>query len=206
MVIGVDEVGRGALAGPLCVGAVVVYGKNNNKNKQDAIYYQNIFKNIKDSKKLSPQQRELWVSKIRASKSLGELDCTTTFVSANTIDRIGLAKVCDRAVSRVIQVLVKRASPEQKSSVQVLLDAGLRSPSRFDHRAIIKGDESEPVIAAASILAKVRRDTYMKKLAKEVPGYHFERNVGYGTHLHRKSIRQKGITEHHRRSWNIKIK
>ncbi|MCR4334301.1 MAG: ribonuclease HII [Patescibacteria group bacterium] len=183
--IGIDEVGRGPLAGPVAVGVV--------KLKHRVFEFGE--KGIKDSKKLSAKNRELWYKKIKEAKKRGELDFFVSFVSSKIIDEKGLTYAIQKAVNNSL----KKLSAHPKKS-QILLDGGLKAPKEFIfQKTIIKGDEKEPVIALASIVAKVTRDKLMKKYTKKYPQYRFDIHKGYGTKAHYKEIFQNPLTPIHRR-------
>lgn len=185
--IGIDEVGRGPIAGPVAVGACVLLAPRIALS----------FKNFKDSKKLSEQQREEWFKRIYAAEKKGLLKTKVTFVSEKVIDSKGLSYAIRSALSTSLTKL--KVSP-QKS--RVLLDGGLKAPAQYLHQTtIIKGDEKELAIALASIVAKVLRDRKMTQLAKKYPGYGFEVHKGYGTKNHYTALRDKGVSMIHRRSF-----
>ncbi len=183
-IVGIDEVGRGPLAGPVTICAC----------KIKTTFKQAYFKGIKDSKQLSAQKREEWFSKIADLKEKGELDFAFSSVSASDIDLIGITTAIRKAVKRALQAL--KLDPE---TTRVILDGSLKAPEEFlIQETIIKGDEKIPVISAASIVAKVVRDRFMEKQAKVFPGYGFENHKGYGTVEHRKNISRLGATRIHR--------
>lgn len=185
--VGVDEAGRGPLAGPLAVGVVVAH-------KSFAI--REMFPGVADSKVLSEKKREeLYGLLVRYSKQ-GLLRYTVIYVAAVTIDRIGLT----RATMRAVHSGVRKLAPEV-SGYKVLLDGLLSAPLEYLQETIIRGDASEPIISLASIVAKVNRDRLMKRLAKKYPKYGFEIHKGYGTEQHCKNIRKFGMSELHRKSF-----
>ncbi len=181
--IGIDEVGRGPLAGPVAVCAFYC--------KQSLPV-----RGIRDSKKLTRAQREMWYAKIKIWQKEGKCDFSVVMVSAKTIDTIGIAPAIRRALSKAL------LSVAIDTNVTVLLDGGLKAPSEFKkQKTIIKGDESEPAISLASIAAKVTRDRHMTRLAKKFPEYGFDRHVGYGTAAHYSAIKKHGMCDLHRRSF-----
>ena len=108
-------------------------------------------------------------------------------------------------VSRLLHSAAKKhESLRDGSHEMILLDGSLSAPAQFAQKTIIKGDEKIPVIAAASIVAKVRRDRYMVRLARKFPQYGFEIHKGYGTKMHRDRIREHGLSEVHRASFCAK--
>jgi len=185
--IGIDEVGRGPIAGPVAVGAFVFLDP---KAKR-------LFRGVKESKKLNEENREKWFTIINDAKRAGLVDFCVTFQSEIVIDNNGLSYAIKTALSKSLLALKKE--PE---SVRVLLDGGLKAPSEFtDQKTIIKGDEKEMVIALASITAKVLRDRKMNKLGKKYPDYGFEIHKGYGTKKHYDAINKHGLLKEHRRSF-----
>lgn len=201
--IGIDEVGRGPLAGPVTVAAVILP-----KNYQLSIFnFQKISGvKLKDSKKLSVKQREKWRDFIIKQK----IPFAITNVSPKIIDKINVSRAANLAASRAFSKLVKNHKLDNKN-YSVFLDGGLylNSPrdSRFIiHNSIIRGDEKIPAISLASIIAKVNRDKLMKRMHQKYPQYDFINNVGYGTKKHFKAIKKLGISSIHRRSFLKKLK
>ncbi|MSU56407.1 MAG: ribonuclease HII [Candidatus Taylorbacteria bacterium] len=189
-VIGVDEVGRGSIAGPLCVGAFLVRQK---LAKRVSI----TLAGIKDSKQLSPRQREVWFRVLSDASREGVCGWSTAFVGEKVIDAKGLSFALKKAIAGALKKLEVR--PEE---CLVLLDGGIKAPGAFrNQRTIIKGDEKEPLIAGASIMAKVCRDRYMTRLGRRYPLFGFERHKGYGTQAHYQALRKHGISGVHRRSF-----
>jgi ribonuclease HII len=186
--IGIDEVGRGPLAGPVCVAAFMLKGKLNTTLK------------LKDSKKLSQKQRELWFKKISLLKKEGKCDFALTYVSAQAIDKIGISKAIKKALETSLQKLVDTHALHVRT--RILLDGGLKAPISFSNqKTIIKGDEKEQSIALASIVAKVSRDRLMVRLAKKHASYGFEFHKGYGTSLHYQQLKIHGMSPIHRRTF-----
>jgi len=187
--IGIDEVGRGPIAGPVAVGAFVFL-------KPDA---RRLFRGVKESKQLSESRREEWFAKIEGAKKNGDVDFRVTFQSEKTIDSKtrGLSWAIKYSLKTSLNGLQIR--PDE---ARVLLDGGLRAPAEYsDQKTIIKGDEKEMVIALASICAKVLRDRKMVKLGKRHPQYGFEIHKGYGTRKHYEAIKRYGMLPQHRRSF-----
>ncbi|OGG69294.1 hypothetical protein A3F27_01365 [Candidatus Kaiserbacteria bacterium RIFCSPHIGHO2_12_FULL_53_13] len=188
-VIGIDEVGRGPLAGPICVGAVIMPAALSRKD----------FRGLKDSKKLSAKQRGEWAARVRAD---ARLSFATAMVGPRTIDKIGIVHAGNLAVARALGRLARFFTDVSLEHHQVLLDAGLRAPYSFKHqKSLIRGDETEVSIALASIVAKVKRDAHMERLAARYPEYGFELHKGYGTTFHIRAIRSFGPCELHRESF-----
>lgn len=197
--VGVDEVGRGPLAGPVAIGVV--------KLKMASLKVKTEWaQGFRDSKKLSPKAREAWLVKINEARSAEWLEYAVAFVSPSVIDKKGLSYAIRTALANALNIVAPAPILNSKfnilHSTRVLLDGGLRAPVVYkDQKTIIKGDEKELVIALASIVAKVTRDAWMIKLGKKFPLYGFERHKGYGTRAHYTAIEKHGITPHHRKSF-----
>ena len=191
-VIGIDEVGRGPLAGSLTVAAVAAPQRSYTNGA-----IKKLLNDIKDSKKLSSKQREKWRKIILAEKSFF---ASVVSVRSFVIDRIGMARATRLAVSKCLWKLEnKNASLSKDQIAHIFLDGSLYAPpSYLNQQTIIKGDEKIPLIAAASIVAKVHRDRAMQRLAKKFPQYQFHLHKGYGTALHRSLIQKHGLSSIHR--------
>ncbi|MCB2060191.1 MAG: ribonuclease HII [Novosphingobium sp.] len=183
-IVGVDEAGRGPLAGPV-VAAAVVLGEAAPEG-------------LDDSKKLPARQRAVLEAAIKASCrwSVGVVDVMD-------IDRLNIFGATMLAMTRAVATLC-RASGAKPS--EVLVDGNHTPAGRCDDwcwngRAIVGGDGLEPCISAASIIAKEHRDRMMRSLAVHHPQYGWERNAGYGTPEHLEALRIHGPTQHHRRSF-----
>ena len=189
-IVGVDEVGRGPLAGPLCIGACAVEARKMRQCRR-------AFAGVKDCKQLSPTQREKWFAIIQEYESRGVVRVALAFVGHRTIDKKGMARALRVGIYRVLKKL-----NIEPTACKVLLDGGLKAPAHFTkQKTIIRGDETEMLIALASIAAKVRRDHRMIRLAKRFPEYGFDIHKGYGTKLHYEMLRRHGICELHRQSF-----
>lgn len=185
--IGIDEVGRGPIAGPVAVGAFVLLKPESKK----------YFKGVKESKQISEERREMWFKEIKMAKKLGLINFAVTFQSEKVIDSKGLSFAIRNALRISLSKLKINAD-----ECRVLLDGGLKAPIEYkDQKTIIKGDEKEMVIALASICAKVLRDREMRKWAKKYPQYGWDVNKGYGTRKHYEGIRSVGLCALHRRSF-----
>lgn len=186
-IIGIDEVGRGPIAGPVAVCALSLQNKFNSKK----------FVGFKDSKKLSHSQRLKWLSKIDEEREKGNIIYKVSFESNKVIDKKGIVFAIKRSLASSLKYMGKNSK-----DCQILLDGGLRAPEEYkNQKTIIKGDEKELAIALASIVAKVTRDTLMVKLAKKYPDYDIEKHKGYGTKGHYIAIKNKGISPIHRKSF-----
>ena len=190
-IIGIDEAGRGPLAGPLVVAGVKIA----TSDKRQAT---RIFSNIKDSKKLTAKQREGWFGILTAYP---QIEWAAAKIYPKTIDRINIARAANLGARRVCAKL--SFLPPKLSLAHVVLDGGLRLPAHIPHETIIRGDEKIPVISAASIIAKVTRDRIMFRLHKKYPQYGFDAHKGYGTKMHRKMIKKLGRSQVHRRSFQF---
>jgi ribonuclease HII len=187
LIVGIDEAGRGPLAGPVAVGGVLISEHFNKK----------FFKGVKDSKQLSPEERELWFTLITEAKRRGDLDYAVSLVSESVIDKHGITYAIRLGITRVLKHL--NAPPEE---TQVFLDGSLKAPKEYAHQTtIIKGDEKVPIISLASICAKVVRDRRMVKLSKKFPQYNFHIHKGYGTLAHKEALAKHGHSAIHRKSF-----
>lgn len=191
-IIGIDEVGRGPLAGPVTLCVVKVEEELYKKLRKD----KSLPPIGKDSKKLSKKDREKY-SKVLCDLGLeGKIVFTVVMQSSVVIDTKGLSF----AIKKALAMCLQKVNAQEEDSI--LLDGGLKAPKEFgNQQTIIKGDEKHPVIAWASILAKVHRDNYMTKMAKKYPHYGFEKHVGYGTKIHREAIKKEGLISIHRKSF-----
>jgi ribonuclease HII len=180
-IAGIDEVGRGALSGPV-VSAVVIL-------KAGAR-----LKGLDDSKKLSRPQRERLFELILENAE----DYAVTLVSHRTIDKVNILNAV--RIANKICVDSLRTPPDM-----ILIDGKDKQTITLPHQTIIKGDTKVRCIAAASILAKVVRDKLMYHYARKYTKYGFEKHVGYGTFLHRSNIIKHGYCEIHRKSYILSI-
>ena len=183
-ILGVDEAGRGPLAGPVSVGVVRV---PLNFDIRAA------FPGVNDSKQLSENMRETIYKEMEARAKAGEISFCVRFAAASTIDKLGIT----RAVRKSVWSGVRMLAPDP-TEVRVLLDGLLHAPEEYEQETIIKGDAKEPVISLASIAAKVRRDRLMKRLAFAYPEYFFEVHKGYGTKKHYEALKKWGPSDIHR--------
>ncbi|OGG73189.1 hypothetical protein A3A38_04795 [Candidatus Kaiserbacteria bacterium RIFCSPLOWO2_01_FULL_53_17] len=182
--IGVDEAGRGALAGPVCVGAVLYPSDFDWREVFTLITKRRDIPKLRDSKHLSAQQRDILFAYIAAHRRLRH---ATAFIEASRIDRIGIAPAAREAARQAVKDLHIRAE-----RVHVLLDAGLSVPQEWSQESFVHGDENIPAIAIASIVAKVTRDRLMEELSMAHSVYGFEQHKGYGTTEHFRAIRKHG--------------
>jgi ribonuclease HII len=178
---GLDEAGRGAWAGPVSAGAVIL--------PMDADLLQRL-RGVRDSKQMTPRQRYIWAERIKEEA----LAWGIGFVSNQEIDAIGILPATRLAMRRALEGL---SLPPQ----HLLVDA-LRLPGEaLPQTALIRGDSRCLSIAAASVLAKTGRDLLMAELSLQYPGYGFERHKGYGTAFHHQAMQQLGLCPLHRRSY-----
>ena len=194
--IGIDEAGRGPLAGPVAVGAVAFKTKDKSRLKR-------VFKKIrgKDSKKLTARERETWFEIIKTEEKKGNLQFAVSFVGARMIDKKGIVFAIKTALANSLRKI--NINPRIAS---VLLDGGLHAPQKYQHqKTIIRGDESELSISLASIAVKVLRDRKMVRLAQKYPAYGFDKHKGYGTKYHRERILKHGPSYEHRVSFLTRI-
>jgi ribonuclease HII len=151
---------------------------------------------LKDSKQLSAAARAAWFLKMRDWRAAGQLNYATALVGAKLIDERGISWAIRSGLARCLQKL------EIGFDSRILLDGGLRAPKLYlNQTTIIRGDESEPAIALASIAAKIRRDRHLVRLAQRYPDYGFEIHKGYGTARHYAALAQHGPCPIHRRSF-----
>ena len=186
--VGVDEAGRGPLAGPVSVGVVVV----------EKSFDWSTIPGVADSKILSERKREEVFVYAQELKKQGVLDFCVSLVGAPVIDKIGIVYAVNTAINRSFLKLSL-----QPYECFVKLDGGLKAPKEFSQETIIRGDALEKVIGLASILAKVHRDRYMIKKANDerFSPYFFEVHKGYGTRKHREAIQQLGLSTLHRKTF-----
>lgn len=203
-IIGIDEVGRGAVAGPLymCAFALPV-----NKLSLKGVS----LPPLRDSKKLSHAQRAKWLSYFLKARKDGKITWTIASVSPKTIDRIGMAEAVRRATTRAASGVVKKVG----RNVKILLDGGLYANKKHPmlrglaQETLIRGDERIPAISCASIVAKEKRDALMRRMHNiDYPDYGFNEHKGYGTEAHRRAVLCHGPSDIHRltfiRTW-VKI-
>ena len=196
IIIGIDEVGRGPIAGPVTVGVVRMDMSSDIAKKMKNLLRHQIG-NFKDSKQLSPEERkDIYQQMVQAQKD-GELNFFVTSVNSSIIDEQGLSYALLSAITRLL-----RKFDDDPEKVQIVLDGKLSAPEKFVHQqTVIKGDTIHLAIALASIVAKVTRDKYMIKQDKVFPEYGFKKHKGYGTIEHRKAIKKYGLCPLHRKSF-----
>jgi ribonuclease HII len=180
--VGIDEVGRGCWAGPLVAGAVILPPK---------LSLRTVPVPLRDSKKLSKKQRETaaeWIHQHALAVGLG-------WVSPREIDTVGL--------TRAVALAMERALSQITMHFEELIVDGNHNFFPFEPRAraLVKADDSVPAVSAASIVAKVARDTHMASLDEKYAGYGFDKHVGYGTAAHIAALKELGVSDLHRLSY-----
>lgn len=194
IIVGIDEAGRGPLAGPVVAGAVVVFPEIVEAIKEDSL-----FGLIRDSKALSSRQREKVYDLITANFPFG-----IGWSSHDTVDRVNILQAAFLAMKKAISDLKKRLGNE----IEIALVDGRQPIPNISIRQenIVGGDKNIFSISAASIVAKVTRDRMMLELHKKFPQYGFARHKGYGTKFHFEMIEKHGPCEAHRKSFRLKRK
>ena len=184
-VIGIDEVGRGPIAGPVVSCACVFYDYSISK----------IIENFDDSKKLNFNKRKDAFKKIFKLKKKNKLNYALGVASVEEIDSLNILEATKKSMIRAIKKL-------NFNEANLIIDGkiDLNLPN-FTTLGIIKGDQKSYSICTASIIAKIHRDRYMKQLSLKYPDYEWNKNAGYGTRTHIKEINKLGITIHHRKSF-----
>ena len=181
LICGVDEAGRGPLAGPVCAAAVILPRGLE-------------IEGLNDSKKLSEKKRDKLFDAICAEA----VSYGIAFASVEEIEEINILNAAMLAMNRAIERLSVKPT-------LALIDGNRDSAINMPSRCVVKGDAKCADIAAASILAKVTRDRYMLEMAEKYPEYHFEKHKGYGTKLHYETLREYGPCEIHRPSFLRKM-
>ncbi len=177
LIAGMDEVGRGPLAGPVCVACVIMP-------------LDDIIEGIDDSKKISEKKRKELFNQIKEKAVAYSIE----FIDERVIDEINILNATKLCMKKAVEAL--GITPDV-----VLVDAIDRLDIKVPIKGIIKGDALSYSIGCASILAKVTRDEYMVKLADEYPEYGFEKHKGYGTKVHIEALKEYGPCEYHRLSF-----
>lgn len=185
LIAGIDEAGRGALAGPLSVGLVAFPASLYHSSAYAAL------SGIRDSKQLSPRQREEAARIVRSHAVL----CATVFVSHAIIDEININRATEFGIRKMLRTLSRKPDC-------LLLDGTYAFEVGVPLVSIVQGDARSFSIAAASILAKVARDEVMRTIDRRYPGYCFRENMGYGTGAHRAAIAALGPTPVHRLTYD----
>lgn len=195
-IIGIDEAGRGPLAGPVFVGVVCI--------TKDFNWL--LIPGVNDSKKLSEKKREEIFKITEKLKKEKKLDYAVALVGASVIDRIGIVPAVNKAMASALQKIQRQSHKVEECYVK--LDGSLKAPATYLYQeTIIGGDGKEKVIGLASIMAKVTRDRHMVKIGKKesYQDYNFDIHKGYGTKVHREAIVQYGLSDMHRMSFCKKL-
>lgn len=222
-IIGIDEVGRGPIAGPVavCAFCTTLDFLDHISTGESATSPTGGWKlpKLRDSKKLSRKQRGIWFEFLKKQKEDGVCDFAVSFVSSENIDKFGISKCIQKALDEALhkvtqpEILFEMSSDEggegarpfrkeSLASFRIFLDGGLKAPKEYIHQeTIIKGDELHPIISCASIIAKVSRDKVMEGFSKKYPEYGFDHHAGYGTRAHYEAIKKHGQTSIHRKSF-----
>lgn len=191
-VVGIDEVGRGPIAGPVTVCAVAMKTSDYKKAR---------WTGLTDSKKLTRPAREKWSMKAHDLQTTGKLRIAIVSQAASAIDK--------RGISACIKACIKHALVTldlDPTHTLVLLDGSIKAPMEYSHqKTVIKGDQKHKIISLASVVAKVARDAYMTNMAQKYPGYGWESNMGYGTQTHYQALKKLGFTRLHRKSFLRKV-
>lgn len=203
--IGIDEVGRGALAGPVTVAAVLL------SPGARSYFKSKIFEQpLRDSKGLSARGRMWWNQRIReqAKKVNGGVLCVVRSISPRGIEKINISRAANKAATRAIVSLSKKAQRKVRYA-QVTLDGGLflapyafrAHVSKDKCKTVVRGDLRFVEVKLASIIAKVYRDRVLKRLHTKYAKYNFDANKGYGTRLHIKALKKHGPSIVHRKTF-----
>jgi len=185
-IVGIDEAGRGPLAGPVTVGLV----------KIPVNFDWELILGVNDSKKISEKKRDEVFKRALELQTQGLLEYTVKSVSAESIDQKGIVPGIKRALAAGLTDL--QLDPAE---VFIKLDGSLKAPELYSQETIIKGDSKEQVIGLASIMAKVTRDKYMTEIAAQFPEYDFAQHKGYGTKAHIEALKVHGPCSIHRLSY-----
>jgi ribonuclease HII len=194
-IIGVDEAGRGPLAGPVAIGVSFIP-----KTHQKEVFSLLKKAGLNDSKQVKEHTREVLYTLLVQLKKEQKINWAVTLVSAHIISTKGIVFAINTGIKKGLQKLKTNKS---EHIIALEMDGALKIPGHGWGSAsiIIKGDIIKPSIMIASILAKVTRDRYMKKIAKKYPQYSFEIHKGYGTLKHRDAIKKHGLSSEHRLGW-----
>ncbi|MBP7741080.1 MAG: ribonuclease HII [Candidatus Pacebacteria bacterium] len=186
-IVGVDEAGRGPLAGPVAVGVAMV------AEGYDVLAS---FPGLNDSKKLSEKKRDALYAVLIQEVKAGNLRVKVCLSGEKMIDDKGIAYAVRDALARGVKSLMP-----DPSSGKIYLDGSLSAPKEYEQETIIGGDGKIPAIMLAALAAKVTRDRLMTKLALDYPAYGFEGHKGYGTKAHLEAIRMHGVSPVHRKTF-----
>jgi len=186
-VVGIDEAGRGPLAGPVAAGAVLILEKDFKEAKK--------IESVKDSKKLKEEKRKIVYLDLIKNK---KIKWGIGMVSEKIIDKVNILEATKLAMIKAIKDL------EKKNKIKVdflILDGRMKLDLKIDQKSIVRGDDKVFSISSASIIAKVKRDELMERYDKKYPQYNFKKHKGYGTREHLGKIKKNGTCEIHRKSF-----
>ncbi len=191
-IVGIDEVGRGPIAGPVHVCAIAI----------PLLHYKKMrLKGVTDSKQMTPNAREKWHDSARELKREGKIKIGIARRGAKAIDERGINGCIRECIKSALQQL--HLDP---SECIVLLDGGLKAPREYiQQQTIIRGDKKHKIISLASVVAKVTRDRLMMKLHQSYPAFQWFENKGYGTRAHISAVLGNGLTPLHRKSFFTKV-
>ncbi|WDH80123.1 ribonuclease HII [Microbacterium esteraromaticum] len=193
LIIALDEVGRGALAGPVAVGAAVMDARGSRRRVPEG---------LRDSKMITEKRRPEMAERAHAWVSASGVGWST----ADEVDEVGIMRALGLAASRAVQSVVDHGASLDRTLI--ILDGNhdylsAVHPASVTVRTVIKGDRDCASVSAASVIAKVARDGLMASLHPEHPAYQWDRNKGYASREHREAIRAQGLSPFHRASWAI---
>ncbi|MBY6061371.1 ribonuclease HII [Microbacterium sp. 2216-1] len=193
LIIALDEVGRGALAGPVAVGAAVMDARGSRRRVPEG---------LRDSKMITEKRRPEMAERAQAWVSASGVGWST----ADEVDEVGIMRALGLAASRAVQSVVDHGASLDRTLI--ILDGNhdylsAVHPASVTVRTVIKGDRDCASVSAASVIAKVARDGLMASLHPEHPAYQWDRNKGYASREHREAIRAQGLSPFHRASWAI---
>jgi ribonuclease HII len=191
MILGVDEAGRGPLAGPVAVGVIAA---------ADDFDIRAAFPGLNDSKQLSEKKREELFTILEEQVRVGTISYHVALGSAKQIDDEGIMQSVRVGVWQGVRTLMPNASDGK-----VFLDGLLKAPPEYSQETVVRGDSLIPAIMLASVAAKVTRDRLMQEIAKRFPAYGFEKHKGYGTTAHYAALASHGLCEEHRLSFLKRI-
>lgn len=190
-IVGVDEVGKGPLAGPVAVAAV----------RMPRDFDCSVFPHLTDSKKLTPKRREVIFEQALKVQRAEGIRFSVRYQSPQVIDEVGIEEAIRRALSGALDDV----KAQKHQFVHILLDGRLKAPTAFSQETIVGGDESVPAISLASVIAKVARDRLMGEYDTQYPVYGFAQHKGYGTPAHIAAIKKHGPSPIHRMSFLSRI-
>jgi ribonuclease HII len=182
-IAGIDEAGRGALAGPVSAAAVIL---------PRLPHLARTLNRVRDSKQMTPPEREAWAPRIRETA----LAWGVGFASAEEIDALGIVRATKLAATRALESL----SPNPD---YLITDYLIFPENPLPQTALVKGDQRSLSVSAASVLAKTSRDAWMREAGARHPGYGFAQHKGYGTQAHRSAVMRLGRCEIHRKTFTI---